>query len=185
MMTFEAALERASVAAWDRDRGNATWCGLYATEPTFTLLAFRRVPAEASGSMRDKLRERGLTIGSTYRTSGIVWAFASSGGSIWDQTGVRLAASDTRLSLPGDTVDRAAAIGVIGFIDARNPGRRGIQLELRDGSRATVVEELDLAAEADPTYGFDNILVDAGWVSLAGQELAGYLGVSYREEGFR
>jgi hypothetical protein len=72
-------------------------------------------------------------------------------------------------------------VAVISFYDEADYGHRGVKLALKH-EEVLVAEEHDPAAELDVRYGWDNLLVDAGWISYLGRDLATCLCVPHQDQ---
>jgi len=183
-MTIQEALATPGplVALWDDSRTADAWLGIYKLGPNLKLLACELMSAEQRPPRTAELRERGVRIGATTGTSPCSW---SDDGSfiIWSEQVVGIEASRTEIRCAdGRRVGAGEVVRVVSFIDADARGHRGVRLDLVDGTHVIIVEERDQVAELDPTYGWDNVAIDALWVSLLGQRLATWLAVPHHDE---
>lgn len=182
-MKFEEAFASGRVAAWDRYPHNDRWCGIYEVWPdSAKLIAHEERVRDASTLAM--LRARGLRIGSVYRTSGFLWIIEGADCELWPiahGSGVLLRKSGDKLALTSRTLAASDVTAVLSFFDDHDYGHRGIKLALR-GEQVLVAEEHDAAAELDVTYGWSNLLVDGGWITHLGQDLAKCLGVPHLDQ---
>lgn len=171
------------IAAWDEGRTKEPWLGVYlvAGPGRPKLLAHENVPAGERESRTAALRASGVRIGSVAGHGPAVWSIADD-FRIWHEGGLVVATKDAvRIGDRSIVPDRIA--GVATFVEDER-SHRGVRLALRDGTSIVLTDERDAAAEMDPTYGWDNLAIDAFWASLLGRHLAEWLQVPHQDDIF-
>jgi hypothetical protein len=144
-------------------------------------LAFTRDAALDKAGLTASLRSRGVMVGAAHGSE-LVWV-EDDGFLVWSRAGVVAEGHALGLWLAdGRTLRKPDVVRVISFFDEDAPGHRGVEVELKDGTSAVVVEEHDPAAELDPTYNLENVMIDAAWATFLGRALAGWLGVPHTDE---
>lgn len=171
------------IAAWDEGRTKEPWLGVYSVAGPGRprLLAHESVPAGEREPRTATLRARGVRIGSVAGHGPAIWSVADD-FRIWHEGGVVVATHNAlRVGDRSLTSDRIA--GVATFVED-DRSHRGVRLDLTDGTSIVLTDERDAAAEMDPTYGWDNLAVDAFWASMLGKQLAEWLHVPHHDDIF-
>jgi hypothetical protein len=177
-MNVDEALQQLGqlVAAWDEDSDD-NWLGIYvASDRGVKLLAHER---NAGAARRAELVARKLPVGSTVGGE-YVWAVVGDQLTIWNFKARLSVAGKTEVVAGGRRV--ADATRVVAFVDANDLGHRGVRVESASGAALVAAEEHDPAAEMDPTYNRDNLIIDAAWANSFGRTLAKWLGVPYVDQ---
>lgn len=182
------AIERALLAdeAQLAVRDDSSFCNellLYALRGgRLTLRASLRLSDDGAEAMREKLRSLGVRQARRYWPGEHIWT-AEGGFTIWSKDLVVADGRDGVLELAsGAVVRKADARRVVSFLDEEDIAHRGVAVELRDGSRVVVAEERDTSSYCDPTYGMDNVMLDAAWATFLGRDLKAWLGVEHTDE---
>ncbi len=179
----EDALAAGHVAAWDWSAPNDHSCGIYELGPDHAKLIVHDKRARDTATIAN-LEARGVRIGSVYRSSEYLWIIEGADCEVWSTNGadgVLLRNVAGQLALKSRTLDVSEVVAVISFYDDADYGHRGVKLALKN-EEVLVAEEHDPAAELDVTYGWDNLLVDGGWISHLGRDLATCLGVPHQDQ---
>jgi hypothetical protein len=147
------------------------------------LLAHEDRAEEAKDATLGAIRSSGARVAYSFAANEFIWS-PEQGFSAWSSSGEEVFRGDDReLRLQdGRVIPKSQVTRVVSFFDEDHWGHRGIQLELRDGSTAVAIEERDRAAEIDPTYGIDYVMIDAAWGTFLGRHLAEWLGVPHRDD---
>lgn len=131
------------------------------------------------------LRGRGVRQGASDMPGPFVWS-AEGGFTVWALLaphGVIAEGKDDLLTTrAGARIRRGDVAGVVSFWDEASPGHRGVNVVTRGGAAITIVEERSKAAELDPTYGVDHVMVEGAWATFLGRDLAAWLGVPHTDE---
>lgn len=107
-----------------------------------------------------------------------LWAFDER-GDVWAPTAWVARGPKSNWLVGGRVIANVAIAAVHSFYDRDDFGHRGVRLHLRDGSQVVVVEEFDSASKQDPTYNWDNLVVDGAWASELGRAASTWLGVPH------
>lgn len=186
-MTVEEALNQPGplLGVWDIGGTPAALC-VYALplagRPHRLLAREDRAEADKEATLGE-LRRRGIRVAFAFGAGEFVWS-KEDGFSAWSSSGEEVFSGNEReLRLcTGHVVEKRDVVRVVSFFDDEAWGHRGIQLELGNGSLVVAIEERDRTAEIDPTYGIDNVMIDAAWGTFLGRDLAAWLGVPHRDE---
>lgn len=131
------------------------------------------------------LRGRGVRQGASSMPGPFVWS-PEGGFTVWAllaPSGVAAEGKDELLTTrAGARIRRGDVAGVVSFWDEASPGHRGVNVITKSGAPITIVEERSKAAELDPTYGVDHVMVEGAWATFLGRDLAGWLGVPHTDE---
>ena len=71
---------------------------------------------------------------------------------------------------------------MVSFLDLHEWSYRGVRVEPHDGFWHTIAYEDDSIARFDPTYGIDNLIMDAAWATHLGRDLARRFGVEHVDQ---
>ncbi|MBA3460913.1 MAG: hypothetical protein H0T46_13170 [Deltaproteobacteria bacterium] len=186
MIGLEAALAQAGprVAAWDRSiEGDGSLTVVAITRDTATLLARERVPKAERAALEQRLRDHRILIGNTFRNCDYVWVVEDEHCAVVKiEGGVVAEAIGANLMVTGRRVNIHNIKSIVSFVDAADIAHRGVKVNLADGSQMIVAEEHDQAPSFDPTYGRQNLEIDAGWIVALGHDLATNLGIAHHDE---
>lgn len=173
------------VAAWDYSATADCGLGIYAVGTAGAKLAgYVVIPAHSRSTVTAALRRFGLRVGGTYGGHGLVWIADERGCSVWSKDAIQVTGTGVELNLKGQPVHTADVRAVVSFVDD-DLVHRGVSLELLNGHSIVFVDEYDEAAQLDPTYSRNDLLMsDARWVSMLGRDLAGWLHVPHRDVAF-
>jgi hypothetical protein len=131
------------------------------------------------------LSERGIRQGVASMPGPFVWS-TEGGFTVWAllaPRGVVTEGKDELLTTrAGARIRRADIAGVTSFWDDASPGHRGVRVVTRSGAPITLVEERSKAAELDPTYGIDHVMIEGAWATFLGRDLADWLGAPHTDE---
>jgi hypothetical protein len=131
------------------------------------------------------LRGRGVRQGASDMPGPFVWS-TDKGFTVWSLLapyGVVAEGKDENLTTrDGARIRRADVASVLSFFDAASPGHRGVRVITKSGTVITIAEERSKAAELDPTYGIDHVMIEGAWATFLGRDLAGWLGVPHTDE---
>ena len=183
-MSIEQALAYPGelLAVWDRGglRARLVVCSI--ADGKLTEMAATEMSEAELAAWRDDLRGRGVRQGATSGVCPFTWS-VDVRFTVWSLTETVVDTDgDTIVTLSGYAVARDDAAGVVSFLDPASLGHRGVKLITRAGAELIVAEEEDPAAELDPTYGIDNVQIDAAWATFMGLDLAAWLGVPHTDE---
>jgi hypothetical protein len=186
MMSIEQALAQPGpmVAAWnlDLEADGTRALAVYDVSKGMERVAWRKhAEAEVPG-ITEALAARGVVTGRYDSYRPLMWRSTGDAVEAWNEDGLALQARDGVII---DAIDRrfpvSALRAIVGYVE-EDMVDRGIQVELLDGKRQTVVYQLSAPASADPTYNRNDLLMDSGWVSALGRELAGWARLPWRDE---
>jgi hypothetical protein len=167
------------LAAWDRSSDTVVF---YACRTFLGQLGHARVAAADRPAFEQRLRRRGVRIGSTDAISPFAWS-DDGGFTVWSLDGGVVAdGADGTLRVGEMAIDRPAVLRVVSFLYPDEWSCRGVRIELRDGFWYTVAMEDDGVARWDPAYGIDNLIIDAAWATYLGRDLSRWLGVPHVDE---
>ena len=79
------------------------------------------------------------------------------------------------------TISRSDVLKVVGWLSP-DWYKRGVRMDLRQGSSLDIAETEEPMAHADPTYDGIDLMCDAAWVGMLGKAMAAGLGVPYIAE---
>ncbi len=119
------------------------------------------------------MRRRGVLSAASYAGADFVWLIDDRGFGVWSaKAGVVASADADEIRIEDARVPRSDLKAVHTFV-SDNYLVRGIRIERANGSHLTLVSERDAIAEADPTYGRNELLEsDARWIAYCGRDLA-------------
>lgn len=180
-MTLDEALSLRvpRVGVWEGDT-----LAIVALERASARLLVRQMfAAEERPALEQRLVENGVVIGATHRACDFVWVFDDEHCSVVQlDVGITAEAIGRDFVIGGRRCRISDIVHVISFVDRGDIAHRGVKLRLADGSEPVVAEERDPAPSIDPTYGRQNLEIDAGWIVILGRELAANLGVPHHDE---
>jgi hypothetical protein len=181
-MTLEQALAYPGelLAAWDH-AGDETLVIYAIADGRLDRLAVQTMNQDERAAHSEELARRGVRVGATDGPSQFVWT-KDGDFTIWSLTGVVACGRDGVITAGDREVARGDVSRVISFLDRDSLGHRGVKVLTRAGGDVVVVEEEDPAAALDPTYGMDNVMIDAAWATYLGRDLAAWLGVPHVDE---
>ena len=138
---------------------------------------YKNLPRRKRPEMLAAMRRRGVLSAASYAGCDFVWLVDDCGFRLWStKAGVIASANTDEVLLEGVRV-RVDVKAVHTFV-SDDYVARGIWIESADGARLPLVFERDAIAEADPTYGRNELLEsDARWIACCGRDLAIALGV--------
>jgi hypothetical protein len=183
-MTIEQALDYPGelVAIWDWGATEEKLLVCSVADGKLTIMSSRDMSKADRERWTHQLRDKGVRQGAT---SGVAPFYWSNDGAftVWSLT-------DTVVTSSGDTLKTAGGArilkGDVGrvwtFLDPDSLGHRGVRVVTTSGAAITVAEEEDPAAQLDPTYGMDNVQIDAAWTTFMGRDLAAWLGVPHTDD---
>jgi hypothetical protein len=166
------------LAAWDRSGDTVV---IYAGSDLLHQVWHGEVAVGERPAFYGRLRRRGVRIGATDGISPYVWS-DDGGFTVWSHEGMIADGRDGVLEAGGAQVRQADVRRVVSFLDPHEWSHRGVRVELHDGFWHTIAYEDDSMARFDPTYGVDNLIMDAAWASYLGRDLARWFGVPHVDE---
>ncbi len=186
MIGLDAALALPGplVAAWDRScEGDGLLTVVAITRDTATVIAREKVREAERAQLEQRLTDQGIHIGSTFRGCDFVWVVDGGlcavvkvdGGVVAEALGAHLVVAQRRVNIHNIEA-------VVSFVDSADLAYRGVKIQLTDGTELIVAEQRDQAPSFDPTYGRQNLELDAGWIVALGHDVATNLGVVHHDE---
>lgn len=178
-MTLEQALEYPGelLAVWDwsADDERLSLCSI--ADGKLGVLAAAELSRAERKVWEGKLIERRVRVGATAGACPFTWSFQR-GFTVWSLTGTVVFVRDRVLRTEAGARIRPADVErVVAFLDDASRGHRGVKVVTKSGAEIAIAEEDDPAARLDPTYGMDNVQIDAAWVTFMARDLAEWLGV--------
>ena len=162
------------VAVWDyASRPEVTFAIGALTAKGVARYEYRGLPKRNRPAVLAAMRRRGVLSAASYAGADFVWLFDEGGFGVWSaEGGVVASANADEMLLEGARVPRGDVKAVHTFV-SRDYVVRGIHVERADGALLPLVSEADAIAEADPTYGRNELLEsDARWIACCGRDLA-------------
>ena len=162
------------VAVWDyASRPDATFAIGVLTAKSVARYEYKSLPKRKRPAVLAAMRRRGVLIAASYAGSDFVWLVDDRGFGVWSaKAGVVASADADEVLLEGARVPRGDVKAIHTFVST-DYVVRGISIERADGARLPLVSESDAIAEADPTYGRNELLAsDARWIAYCGRDLA-------------
>ncbi|MGE0323301.1 MAG: hypothetical protein AB7S68_13405 [Polyangiaceae bacterium] len=183
-MTIEQALDYPGelVAIWDWGASGEKLLVCSVADGKLTVMASKDLSKAERERWSAELRGKGVRQGATSGAAPFYW---SNDGTftVWALTDtVVTSISDTIKTAGGARIHKADVAQVWTFLDAESLGHRGVRAVIRSGAPITIAEEEDPAAQLDPTYGLDNVQIDAAWATFMGRDLAAWLGVQHVDD---
>jgi hypothetical protein len=170
------------LAVWDRGGLRARLAVCSIADGKLTEMASTEMSDDERVDWSRDLRGRGVRQGATSGVCPFTW---SNDGrfTVWSLTDTVVESDDDAITTcDGGVVARVDVACVISFLDPSSLGRRGVKLITHAEAEIILAEEEDPAAELDPTYGIDNVMIDAAWATFMGLDLATWLGVPHHDE---
>lgn len=128
------------------------------------------------------LAAKGVRQGATSGVAPFCWS-KEGAFTVWSLTDAVVTSSGDTIEVAGGARIRKGDVArVWTFLDPASRGHRGVRVVTRAGEPVTIVEEHDPVARLDPTYGMDNVSIDAAWATFLGRDLAAWLGVPHADE---
>lgn len=183
-MSLEQALSYPGelLAVWNRSGLRARLAVCSIADGKLTEMAATEMTEAGRAMWSDDLRTRGVRQGATNGVCPFTWSIDGS-FTVWSLTETVVDSDDRTITTKsGGFVARADVARVISFLDPGSLGHRGVKLCTHAGDELIVAEEEDPAAELDPTYGVDNVMIDAAWATFMGLDLSTWLGVPHDDE---
>lgn len=132
-----------------------------------------------------EFRGRGVRQGAASMPGPFVWS-TDGGVTVWAllaPNGVVAEGKDELLTTrAGARLRRDDIARVTSFFDENSPGHRGVNVTTKSGATIVIAEERSKAAELDPTYGIDHVMIEGAWATFLGRDLAKWLGVPHTDE---
>ena len=162
------------VAVWDyASRPEATFAIGVLTAKGVARYEYKRLPKRNRPAVLAAMRRRGVLSAASYAGADFVWLVDDRGFGVWSaKAGVVAEATADEVLLEGARVPRGDVKAIHTFV-SRDYVVRAVHVERADGAHLPLVSERDAVAEADPTYGRDELLAsDARWIACCGRDLA-------------
>jgi hypothetical protein len=162
------------VAVWDyASRPEVTFSIGVLTAEGVARYEYKKLPKRNRPATLAAMRRRGVLSAASYAGADFVWLVDDRGFGVWSaKSGVVAAANADEVLLEGECVPRGDVKAVHTFV-SDDYVVRGIRIERANGAHLTFLSEGDAIAEADPTYGRNELLEsDARWIAYCGRDLA-------------
>lgn len=162
------------VAVWDyASRPDATFAIGVLTAKFAARYEYKSLPRRNRLAVLAAMRRRGVLCAASYAGADFVWLADDRGFGVWSkEAGVVASANADEVLLEGARVPRSDVKAIHTFV-SDDYVVRGIHVERADGVLLPLVSERDAIAEADPTYGRNELLAsDARWIAYCGRDLA-------------
>ncbi len=183
VMTLEQALTYPGelLAVWDRGVREEHLMLCSVADGKLAIMAAGEMSRPEAETWMATLRGRGVRQGATSGVAPYTWS-NDGAFTVWSLVETVVDTHDGAIeTAAGSRLARADAVRVVSFVDEDSLGHRGVKVITRDGE-VLIAEEDDPAAELDPAYGFDNVLIDGAWAVDLGRDLATWLGVPHVDE---
>jgi hypothetical protein len=183
-MTLEQALDYPGdmVAIWDWGASEEKRLVCSIADGKLTIMASADMSKADRERWSSELTRKGVRQGATSGVAPFYWS-ADGELTVWSLTDTVVTSSgDTIKTAGGARIRKADAASVHTFLDGDSLGHRGVRVVTKGGAEITVAEEEDPAAQLDPTYGMDNVSIDAAWATFMGRDLAAWLGVPHVDD---
>ena len=167
------------VAVWDyASRPDATFSIGVLRDEGVARYEYKYLPKRNRPATLAAMRRRRVPSAASYAGVDFVWLIDDGGFGVWSaKTGLVASANADEVLLEDARVRRGDVKAVHTFV-SENYVVRGITIECSNGAQLGLVSERDKIAEADPTYGHNELLEsDARWIACCGRDLAIALGV--------
>ncbi len=134
---------------------------------------YKRLPRRKRPETLAAMRRRGVVSAASSAGCDFVWFVDDCEFGVWStKAGVVATANTDEVMLEGARVPRGGVKAIHTFV-SDDYVVRGIRIESADGARLPLVFERDAIAEADPTYGRNELLESDGrWIACCGRDLA-------------
>jgi hypothetical protein len=162
------------VAVWDyASRPEATFAIGVLTAKGVARYEYKKLPKRNRPATLAAMRRRGVLSAASYAGADFVWLADDRGFGVWSSKAAVVASANAdEVLLEGTRVPRVAVRAVHTSV-SHDYVVRGIRLERADGALLPLIFERDAIAEADPTYGRNELLEsDARWIACCGRDLA-------------
>ncbi len=162
------------VAVWDySSRPEAMFAIGVLTAKGVARYEYKTLPKRNRPATLAAMRRRGVLSAASYAGADFVWLAHDRGFGVWStKTGVVASADADEVLLEGARVPRSDVKAIHTFV-SRDYVLRGIRIERANGAHLPLVSESDAIAQADPTYGRNELLEsDARWIAHCGRDLA-------------
>jgi len=183
-MSLEQALSYPGelLAVWDRGGLRTRLAVCSVADGKLTEMAAMEMSEAEQTTWGDELGRRGVRQGATSGAGPFTWS-VDGRFTVWSLTDTVVDTDgDAITTLAGVVVWRTEAARVVSFLSAASLGHRGVKLVTQAGDEVILADEEDPAAELDPTYGVENVMIDAAWATFMGLDLATWLGVPHTDE---
>jgi hypothetical protein len=134
------------------------------------------VSPAANGKISMALEVRGVPCAGTSDGAEYVWLEHDGGLTVYTTTAVVLEAKGDLLTASEGSWPRDALARIVAFA-LPDKIKRGIKAALKTGEEVDVLVEISAAAYSDPTYGVDELLVDAEWITYVAAALSRWAGL--------
>ncbi len=182
-MALEQALSHPGelVAVWDWGAREERLLVCSVVDGKLGIMASVEMTQAEREAMAATLRARGVRQGATAGVCPFTWS-NDGAFTVWSLTDTVVTSSGDTLRIAGGArIRKADAARVWTFLDD-SLGHRGVRVVTLSGAPILIAEEEDAAAQLDPTYGMDNVAIDAAWATFLGRDLASWLGVPIVDE---
>ena len=162
------------VAVWDyASRPEATFAIGVLTANGVARYEYKKLPKRNRPATRAAMRRRGVLSAASYAGADFVWLVDDGGFGVWStKAGLIVSANTDEVLFEDACVPRGDVKAIHTFV-SHDYVVRGIRIERADGAHLPLVSERDAIAEADPTYGRNELLEsDARWISYCGRDLS-------------
>jgi hypothetical protein len=144
-------------------------------------LAYRWVAEGEHDAQVEDLKARGFPVAEFDFHCDFVWIRKTDGVEVYDsKRKVFDAAGDRATLVDGGAVARADIARVIAFAED-DYVHRGVKATLRSGDEVDLVTELSMSAAGDPVYTRNELLLETGWCSRLGVEIATWAGTGFED----
>jgi hypothetical protein len=174
------------VAVWDyASRPEAAFSVGVLTAAGVVRYEYTELPRRNRPAVLAALRRLGVPSAAGYAGSDFVWLAGERVFGVWSAKAGLVAEADAEeVVLEGARVPRGEVKAIHTFV-SRDYVERAVHVERADGALLTLASERDAIAEADPTYGRNELLAsDARWIACCGRDLAVALGVPLADPVF-
>jgi len=162
------------VAVWDyASRPEATFSIGVLTAKGVARYEYKSLPRRNRPATLAAMRRRGVLCAASYAGADFVWLADERGFGVWStKAGVVASANKDEVLLEGERVPRGDVTAIHTFV-SHDYVVRAVHIERADGALLPLVSERDAIAEAEPTYGRNELLEsDARWIACCGRDLA-------------
>ncbi|MEZ4226084.1 MAG: pentapeptide repeat-containing protein [Polyangiaceae bacterium] len=187
-MTLDQALNHPGelLAVWDISRREEQLVLYVIQDGKLERLVLEPMSSERRSELEKVFDARGIRTGASDLPGPFVWS-SDHDFTVWSLTrpvaGVIARGHAEFIEVAGgERMRRTDAARVVSFLDDDSLGHRGVNLVAQDGTILTIAEEHAMAAQLDPTYGIDHVMVEGAWATFLGRDLAAWLGVPHTDE---
>ncbi len=134
---------------------------------------YKSLPKRKRWATLASMRRWGVLTAASYAGADFVWLVDDRGFGVWSaKAGVVASANSDEVLLESARVPRDDIKAIHTFV-SHDYVVRAIRIERANGGHLPLVSERDAIAEADPTYGRNELLEsDARWIAYCGRDLA-------------